>query len=180
MKISPPDLLLHPLRLKIVEALADADPMTPQEMIKRFPDVAPATLYRHLKLLAENGVVSVAAERKVRGVVERSYTLGATGLPPQEVLNASRKDQFRHFARFASVLLEQYAEYLGQEKIDLLTDGVGYRQAAVYATDEEFQAFTAKLVAALREATQQPKEGRKRRWVSMVVMPAGDPFDGVA
>jgi DNA-binding transcriptional ArsR family regulator len=175
MSISQADLILHPLRLRIVEALVNADPMTPQEMLKRLPRVAPATLYRHLKLLTDGGILTVAGERPIRGVVERTYTLGPVPQSANDLLKAGREDQFRYFARFVSVLLGQYGEYLSRENFDLIADGVGYRQAPIYATDEEFQDFTKKLAAVLIEAYQRPREGRKRRWVTTIIMPATEP-----
>lgn len=182
MKVSPADLILHPLRLRIVELLVSADPMTPQEMLKQLKGVAPATLYRHLKLLRDGEIISAVGTRPVRGVVEHSYTVdrAPAGLSPQEILKAGREERLRHFARFVSVLLGQYAEYLGREKVDLLADGVGYRQLSIYASDGEFKDFTRKLVAVLGEASQQPGEGRKRRWVTVAVMPAAEPVPGTS
>ncbi len=108
--------------------------------------------------------------------MERTYTLGERiGQTPEEILNAGREYQFRYFARFVAILLSQYSEYLCREKFDLLADGVGYRQAPIYATDEEFKDLMGKLAAALMEAYQRPKEGRKRRWVTTIVMPATEP-----
>jgi len=167
------DLILHPLRLRIIETLVNSEPLTPQEMLKRLPGVAQATLYRHLKLLTDAGITSITGERPVRGVVERTYTVGETiGQSPTEILSAGREDQFRYFARFVAVLLGQYGEYLSREKFDLLADGVGYRQAPIYATDEEFKDLIGKLAAVLMEAYQRPREGRKRRWVTTIIMPA--------
>jgi DNA-binding transcriptional ArsR family regulator len=167
------DLILHPLRLRIIESLVNSEPLTPQEMLKRLPGVAQATLYRHLKLLTDAGITAVAGEHPVRGVVERTYTLGASiGQTPQEMLSAGSEDQFRYFARFVAVLLGQYGEYLSRDEFDLVADGVGYRQAPIYATDEEFKELVGKLAAVLMEAYQRPREGRKRRWVTTIIMPA--------
>jgi DNA-binding transcriptional ArsR family regulator len=173
MSTSQVDLILHPLRLRIIESLVNSEPLTPQEMLKRLPGVAQATLYRHLKLLTDAGITTVAGEHPVRGVVERTYTLGASiGQTPQEMLNAGREDQFRYFARFVAVLLGQYGEYLSRDEFDLVADGVGYRQAPIYSTDEEFKELVGKLAAVLMEAYQRPREGRKRRWVTTIIMPA--------
>ena len=85
--------------------------------------------------------------------LSRSYTVGESiSQSPKEILHAGRKDQFRYFARFVAVLLGQYGEYLNRDKFDLLADGVGYRQAPIYATDEEFKDFAGKLAAVLMEA----------------------------
>ena len=176
MSTSQADLILHPLRLRIIETLVNSDPLTPMEILKRLPGVAQATLYRHLKLLTEAGITAVAGERPVRGVVERTYMLGSDmNQSSKEILTAGREDQFRYFARFVAVLLRQYGEYLSRDKFDLLADGVGYRQAPIYATDEEFQELVGKLAAVLMEAYKRPREGRKRRWVTTIIVPATEP-----
>ena len=46
------DLLLHPVRLRIVQALVGS-PMTPLHLKEQLGDVPQATLYRHLSQLFE-------------------------------------------------------------------------------------------------------------------------------
>lgn len=46
------DLLLHPVRMRILQTLFDADPMTTTQLRDRIPDVAPATMYRQIAVLA--------------------------------------------------------------------------------------------------------------------------------
>ena len=174
---SPAELLLHPLRLRIVQVLLNSPPLSPRAMLERLPDVAPATLYRQLQLLTEAGVTRVAAERAVRGVVEKSYTLGGAALAPtaEELLRAGPQDQFRHFTTFLSTLMNQYGAYLAQGDFDLVRDGVGFRQAAIHATDAEYQAFLGELSAVLLKAMARPPEGRRRRLVTHILMPAAEP-----
>ena len=47
------DLLLHPVRLRILQALLDGHPSTTTQLRQRLPDIAPATMYRHVAVLAE-------------------------------------------------------------------------------------------------------------------------------
>ncbi len=56
MSTTRADLILHPLRLRIIETLVNSEPLTPQEMRMRLPGVAQATLYRHLKILTDSGI----------------------------------------------------------------------------------------------------------------------------
>ena len=55
---------------------------------------------------------------------------------------------------------------------DLARDGVAFRQAAIYATDSEYQAFLGSLSAVIVEALSRPSEGRRRRLVTPTLMPA--------
>ena len=48
------DILLHPVRLRIVLAVAN-DEITTADLAERLPDVATATLYRHIATLLDKG-----------------------------------------------------------------------------------------------------------------------------
>src|SRR3954469_15482471 len=69
------DLLLHPVRLRIVQAFLGERALTTAELRDELPDIPPASLYRHIALLADAGVLAVASERRVRGATERTYIL---------------------------------------------------------------------------------------------------------
>lgn len=47
------DLLLHPVRMRIVQQLIAGDPQAILQLAQRLGDVPQATLYRHMKLLLE-------------------------------------------------------------------------------------------------------------------------------
>ena len=90
MATSAADLILHPVRLRIVLETA-AEDLTAGELGRRLPDIPQATLYRHLTALAEAGVLQVVAERRVRGGVERTFRLvpGKAGLSPADAASLS-------------------------------------------------------------------------------------------
>src|SRR5450432_1850225 len=69
------DLLLHPVRLRVVHAMSGGRTHTTSDLCARLPDVPKTTLYRHVGLLAEGGVLEVADEQRVHGAVERHYRL---------------------------------------------------------------------------------------------------------
>ena len=56
-----------PLVSILVLALAAQQEMTTAQLAERLPDVAHATLYRHVAVLAEGGGLEVVDERRVRG-----------------------------------------------------------------------------------------------------------------
>lgn len=170
------DLLLHPIRLRIVQALAGR-PATPLELKERLGDVAQATLYRHLNQLADGGLVEVVDERPVRGGVERTYGLidGATALGPDDLADADRDDHLRYFTTFVGALISDFAAYLDGDGADVGRDGVGYRQAPLWLDDEEFAALIADLQAVVQPLLDnEPRAGRRRRLLSTIVMPTAE------
>ena len=74
MATTKPDLILHPLRMRIIMTIAGKQ-MTAQNLAAALPDIAQATLYRHINKLAQGGVLAVIEERPVRGTMEKVYSL---------------------------------------------------------------------------------------------------------
>jgi len=68
------ELILHPVRLRIVHAVMDGLPFTASELCAQLLDVSKATVYRQVAVLAEGGLVEVVGEERVRGAVERTST----------------------------------------------------------------------------------------------------------
>ncbi|UOY01722.1 helix-turn-helix domain-containing protein [Blastococcus sp. PRF04-17] len=181
------DLLLHPVRLRVVQAFLGDRTLTTADLRSELSDVPVASLYRHVGVLADAGVLTVVGERKVRGAAERSYrlVLEAASVTGDEARTMSVEDHRRAFTAFVAMLLADFDRYLSRsapDGPDLRADRVGYRQAAVWVTDEEADALVADLAAALRaRMTNQPGSGRRRRLVSTVLLPAdADPAEGLS
>ena len=79
MADSTVDLILHPVRLRILLALAD-NHWSARQIAQVMPDVAQATLYRHINALAEGNILQIVEERPVRGTVEKVYALPDGGV----------------------------------------------------------------------------------------------------
>jgi hypothetical protein len=174
--VSRADLLLHPVRLRVVQAFLGDRTLTTGDLRAELPDVPPATLYRHVAQLADAGVLAVAGERKVRGAAERSYRLiaGAAHLDGEAVATLTTEEHRRAFTTFVAGLLADFDRYLARGDVDLARDGVGYRQAAVWVTDEEFAELVTDLRGVLAARMgNQPGGARRRRLVSSVHLPGG-------
>jgi DNA-binding transcriptional ArsR family regulator len=168
------ELLLHPVRMRILQTLFDSEPMTTTQLRDRIPDVAPATMYRQIAVLADAGVLEVVAERRVRGTVERSYRVRPENavVDPAAREAMTREEHQRSFTTFAASLLTDFDRYLDREDAHPVADGVVYRQAAVWLTDEEFAAMVDEIEnAVVSRVGYAPERGRSRRVVSLVVVP---------
>jgi hypothetical protein len=171
------DLLLHPVRLRIVQAFLGDRTLTTTELRALLPDVPAATLYRHVGVLGDGGVLTVVGERKVRGAAERSYRLvTAAASVGAEAAAAMRPEEHRRaFTTFVAALLadfDRYADGAGDDGLDPARDGVGYRQVGLWLSDEEFTDLVAELRAVLSARTGLEPDGvRRRRIVSQVFLP---------
>ncbi len=172
--MSTVELVLHPVRMRILMALANHQATTGQ-LAKVMPDVPQATLYRHLRTLLDGGLIEVAAENPVRGTLEKVYTLGKEGgnLSVEALANLSAADHMRLFTGFIAALLSEFSLYIeSSPQIDFVADGVGYRRVVIHLNDEEFIRMATDLNRALAPyLTNQPTVDRRRRILSTIVMP---------
>ena len=167
------DLLLHPVRLRIIQAFLGDRALTTADLRSELPDVPPASLYRHVALLAQAGVLSVVGERRVRGAVERTYVLrvAAASLNLDEVDTMSREDHRQAFMAFVAGLLGDFDRYLSRDDVDHLRDGVGYRMAGLWLDDGELAEFLRDLTRVIQpRLANAPRPGRRRRILGTVLL----------
>ncbi len=168
------DLILHPVRMRIMMALA-SEPKAAQQLAEELRDVPQATLYRHINKLADADVLEVVEERPVRGTVEKVYALraGAASLSEEEARNLSKADLLRLFIGFLSTLMDDFTRYLGHSPIiDLAWDGAGFRKIPLNLSDEEFYELNARMNAVFENYVNlTPAPGRTRRLFSTIILP---------
>ena len=153
--------------------------MTAQQISEHLPEVAQATLYRHLNLLLKGDILYIAEERPVRGTVEKVYGLNqaAASLTPGDLAKASREDLMQYFTVFISTVLGDFARYLKKEHVDMMADGAGFVQVPLYLNDQELVELAQQQSAAtLKLLSNGPGNGRKRRTFTSIVIPDFLPF----
>jgi hypothetical protein len=131
-------------------------------------------MYRHIAVLAEASVLEVVEEKRVRGTIERSYRVRPEHavVDPAARAAMTREDHQRAFTTFMSSLIADFSRYLTAENADPIADGVVYRQAAVWVTDDEFTAMVEEIErAVVTRIGPTGGDGRTRRIVSLVVVP---------
>ena len=172
--MDPLELLGHPVRLRIVHALRGGRELTTGELGERIADVSKATLYRHVELLAEGGILEVAEERRVRGAVERRFRLRQerASITPEQMAQLTVEDHRRGFSVAMAALVAEFNAYLESEGADPVADLVGYRQHGIWLTEAELHQLIEGMRAAILPAlTNEPAPGRSRYLLSPILFP---------
>ncbi|GAA2826557.1 helix-turn-helix domain-containing protein [Kribbella solani] len=175
--MGPLELLGHPVRLRIVHALRGGRELTTGELGERITDVSKATLYRHVELLAEGGILEVAAEQRVRGAVERRFRLQAerASITPEQLAELTVEDHRRGFAVAMAALVAEFNAYADGEGADPVADLVGYRQHGIWLTEPELHQLIAALRAAILPVlTNEATPDRARYLLSPILFPTAD------
>jgi len=168
------DLLLHPVRLRIVKAFLGDRALTTSELAAELSDVPAGSLYRHIATLTKAGVLQVVAERRIRGAVERTYTmrLAAAAIQPSEVKAMTLDEHAQAFTAYIAGLMADFERYIASAPADPVRDGTTYRVAAMWLTDEEFIDLAREVAEAFVERlANAPGKGRRRRMVYTVTLP---------
>jgi DNA-binding transcriptional ArsR family regulator len=176
--MDPVELLLHPVRLRIVHALSGGRSLTTQQLCNRIADASKATVYRHVSVLADAGVLEEAGAQRVRGFVERHYRLrrDRATVSAERAAAATLDEHRRAFAAAMAALLAEYQAYLADPAADPAADLVGYRQHALWLTAAERDELIAGLRAAIvPHLGHEPGEGRTQHLLSPILFPVERP-----
>lgn len=168
------DLLLHPVRLRIVQAFLGDRALTTTQLRDELADVPPASLYRHVARLVDHDVLSVVNERRVRGTVERTYVLrvGAARISADQVATMTPDEHRQAFLAFVAGLIGDAERYLARPDVDPLRDGANYSLAGLWLDDAEFAEFARDLYTVVQpRLANAPKHGRTRRILATVLLP---------
>jgi DNA-binding transcriptional ArsR family regulator len=172
--VTSADLLLHPVRLRIVKAFLGDRALTASQLAAELDDVPAGSLYRHIALLTKAGVLQVVAERRVRGAVERTYTLRlfAAQIQPGEARAMTLDEHTQAFTAYVAGLLADFDRYVASAPADPVSDGADYRVGAMWLTDTELTDLLRELRAVFYpRLANAPGSGRRRRMIYTVLLP---------
>jgi DNA-binding transcriptional ArsR family regulator len=171
---SSAELVLHPVRLRIVQAFLGSESLTTGQLRERLTDVPAATLYRQVATLVDGGLLEIVDERQVRGAKERTYALRVerAHVGAAEAATLPAEEHRRLFMTFVAGLLADFDRYLDRGDVDLGRDLVGYRQAVMNLSDEELIEMLQDLRTVLEPRLALPEApGRRRRVLTTIVVP---------
>ncbi|HKD77608.1 MAG TPA: helix-turn-helix domain-containing protein [Ktedonobacterales bacterium] len=171
------ELLLHPVRLRIVHAMSGGRILTTAQLRDRMPDISKATMYRQVSLLADGGILEVESEQHVGGTVERRYQLcrSSAMIDAETAASASPEDYRRAFATALTALLGEFNAYLDRGNADLVADAVGFRQHALWLSRTERDELIGDMRNAIVPHLQnEPAPGRRLHLLSPILFPIDD------
>ncbi len=171
------DLIIHPVRFRILRLL-DAQEMTTADIGETLADVPNSSIYRHLKLLLDGGLIEVADTRLVKGIQEKTYRLiQPATLDPGDVASWTAEDHLHYFTTYVLTLISDYERYVrhAQEKtgfIDMVSDRVGYREVEFWATKQELDKAIGKMSQAIQPLLNNKLGDERRRYkISTILHP---------
>lgn len=166
-------LVIHPVRFRILQALADG-PKTTHKISSLLSDVPLSSLYRHLKILLDGEIIAIEDIRLVRGIQEKAYKIvQSPRLLANDLEGLTSEEHLRLFTTYIAILLQGYSDYLATTPDpDMEGDRVGYNEVIIWVTNEQLDEFGRKLNEALMPLINQiPGSDRHRHKLAIVTHP---------
>jgi DNA-binding transcriptional ArsR family regulator len=176
MATSRLELLLHPVRLRLVHAMRAGGPLTTSDLCARLLDLPKATVYRQVERLFRGGVFELESTRQVRGAVERRYRLAEGGavIDAEAARSMTLDDHRRGFTAAMAALIADFHAYLDRPGAEPTADQVSYRQYTVWLRPEERSRLIRELSGPLRALLERrPGDGRDPYLLSTIFFPSG-------
>lgn len=169
--------MFHPDRIRVL-SLLEADARTAAEILHEMSAVPSATLYRHLKLLVNAGLLRVESPPSGRpGPAERIYSVNRdkTIISPKDMSRLKRLPLRRYFATFVTSILGDFERYTDAEHYDLEADGLRFRKVPLRLNAAAHVAFLKELDALVgRYERSSTPNGRLRLFTHISVPFASD------
>lgn len=159
------EVVMNPVRQRIFQYFLLHETGTVKELKKALPDVPNASLYRHIKILADHSILMVVSENRIRGTVESVYQINKDALATEdESGNAVQMSLLGICASFA----KYFASGSADPKKDLLL----LTNCTLLLTDEEFLKFLSEInEVALKYMKVEATESSKTREITLISSP---------
>ncbi len=161
------DIMMNPVRMRIVQSLATRQHMTASEISEKISDVPRTTLYRHIKMMLENDILVIISEQKIRGSLERTLALNIGEITKHNTLENAAQSSYHFFLKKFAM----FQKYFDAENPDPAKDRIFLNTTILMTTDDEYDRFLLEVRELLKKYSFEFSEGRKARDVSIISAP---------
>lgn len=161
------DVMLNSTRMRVVQALASRESMTVNEIYEVINDVPRTTLYRHINILIEVNILTIVAERKIRGSLERTLALDINELSKIQYLENIPQQAFSFLMRIYS----KFEKYFCRDTSVPSKNKIFFNNTVMMMNDDEFDKFLLELQGLFAKYHYEVAGGRKPRDLSIISAP---------
>lgn len=158
---------MNSTRQRIIQVIMINKEATSAEIGEELQDIPRASLYRHIKVLLDAGIITVVKEQVKRGSVEKTYAI-APQMPYGDT-----NEEYNSLIQSALMGLQgEFHRYFGGENPDPQRDLLTVGSASLMMSDEEMMEFIKAYGDLIqRYMPNKAAEGRKVRKVTLVISP---------
>ena len=162
------EVVMNPVRQRIFQYFLLHETGTVKDIKKALPDVPSASLYRHVKILADSSILIIVGENRIRGTVESIYRLNKSAMSAgEESGNAVQMSLLSICAAFA--------KYFSGGNADPERDMLLFTNCTLLLTDGEFSDFLSEINdVALKYMKVEAKADSKTRQITLISAPVNE------
>jgi len=166
-----PDLVFHPVRIRVLTTLSGRQ-MTTKELAKELPEVSQPSLYRHIGLLIDAKMIKVVKEERIRGSVLRYLEVNTATDMKLDLKTVPIEHRIEYFARYLLLMLQTYTKTLRSGKVDPATTPMPFLGVPLNLTDEELREVFQLVAGFVQERMDvMETDDRRRFFMSFMAIP---------
>lgn len=159
------EIVMNPVRQRIFQYFLIHKTGTVKEIRKALPDVPSASLYRHMKILTDNSLLTVVGENRIRGTVESIYQLNRHSLTLDDPDGSAVQMSLLSISK-------AFAKYFSSGHADPQKDLLMMSTCTLTLTDEEFMHFLSEVnQVAVKYMAAEVCQGSKTRQITLISAP---------
>jgi len=162
------DIMLNPIRMRIIQAAVASHNITATNICKKMADIPRTTVYRHIKILIENNILSIVSEKKIRGSMERTLAFNSQEIASHNSIEQATQNAFA----FLMNRYTRFERFFKSEKADPAKERIFLNNTIFMATDEEFDNLLIELQALFQKYDLEYAQNRKPRDISIISAPS--------
>ena len=162
------EVVMYPVRQRIVQYFLLHETGTVKEIRKALPDVPSASLYRHIKILADSSILMVVGENRIRGTVESVYQLNKDAM--------ATEDENGNAVQMSLLgICASFARYFSSGNADPRKDMLLFTSCTLRLTDEEFSDFLSEInQVAVKYMKKEAVKDSKTRQITLISAPPNE------
>lgn len=159
------EIVMNPVRQRIFQYFLLHETGPVKEVRKALPDVPGASLYRHVKILADHSILMVVGENRIRGTVESIYQLNKDALTIEDENGSAVQMSLLS-------ICASFARYFSGGNADPKRDMLLFTNCTLVLTDEEFSGFLSEInEIALKYMKTEATVNSKTRQITLISAP---------
>lgn|GEM_PF-5081741 len=166
------NVLIHPVRLRIA-SLFGTHGLTTKQISDALPDIPQGSLYRHIKKMVDVGILQVAGERPVRGVMEREYRLAHKSalLNAQDVQGYDSESLKNYYITLVIDLMNEINKCIDMPDYKVETHGPRFLKMYRYTSTQDRVDMVKKFLTSIGDTSDsEPTNEKQRTLVSFEIM----------
>ena len=162
------EVVMNPVRQRIFQYLLIHEKGTVKEIKKELQDIPSASLYRHVKILADHSIITVMEENRIRGTVESVYQIN------KKAFESGNQDGTAVQMGLLSICAKS-AKYFSSDRVDPKKDMLLLTNCTLTLDDDEFMRYLSEInEITLKYMQKNNREKSKIRQITLISAPANE------